>query len=53
MKKKYIKPVAATVEVQNCSIICQSPGDPVRATQGNADLDDDVISDDGYEGVIR
>ena len=53
MKKKYITPAAVMVEIQNCSIICTSPGDPVKALDTNADLSGTPSGDDDYEGDIR
>jgi hypothetical protein len=54
MKKKYMTPAAVMVEIQNCSIICQS--NPY-STMKSGDIfeyapqsDDDYIEEDG---VIR
>lgn len=52
MKKQYITPAAVIVEIQNCSIICKSPDYPVR-NNNNANLYEDISSDEGYDDVIR
>ena len=37
MKRIYIQPACEVVEIQNCSIVCESP---VRDVTGNSDLKD-------------
>ena len=52
MKKQYSKPVAELVEIQSCSIICQSL-DPYSLVQSDDIFDDVPQSDELYEGPDR
>lgn len=55
MKKQYIAPAAVIVEIQNCSIICQSQN-PYSTMKSGDIFEDDPQNDNDYidgGGVIR
>lgn len=52
MKKQYIKPATGVVEIQGCSIICQSI-DPYSLVESDNIFDDVPKSDELYDGPDR
>ena len=49
MKKNYFKPAMRVVELKYNGIICQS----LRSAPNNADINDEIQSDAGSDGIIR
>ena len=47
MKKKYMTPAAVIVEIQNCSIICQSPN-PYSTMESGDIFEDAPLNDNDY-----